>query len=367
MVPAQQLFCAPAEDKQNNTMPGMLRILFALLLMPAATLAQSQAAVNAGSACVFSDSVRQVRPGAEQGATEIRVGVYLLDLPRIDDADQTFLADIFFRFSWKDPRLARVGGAPCVVALGDIWHPRVLVMNQRDVQSQLEEVAEIQPDGSVRYVQRYFGAFSERWDLSRFPFDEQMLPVTLVARFPVDEVKLVPDTSLVTKAEQLSNPNWRIGQPLVRGDGYTVYPGRTITKLDVYLPAERRSGYYVWKLIVPMSFVVFMSWAAFWISPQHIAPRIGLSATSMLTLIAFRLALGSSLPPIPYLTQFDLFTIGGTVLVFLALFESVATTALWDQERHVLAQRINGWSRILFPLAFAGVVVSSFSRFAIAV
>jgi len=54
----------------------------------------------------------------------------------------------------------------------------------------------------------------------------------------------------------------------------------------------------VWKLIVPMSFVVFMSWAVFWLSPQNLAPCTGLSATSMLTLIAFRLALGSSLPPI---------------------------------------------------------------------
>jgi hypothetical protein len=34
-----------------------------------------------------------------------------------------------------------------------------------------------------------------------------------------------------------------------------------------------------------------MSWAVFWLSPQNIAPRTGLSATSMLTLIAFRLAL----------------------------------------------------------------------------
>jgi hypothetical protein len=285
----------------------------------------------------------------------------------VDDADQSFVADVFFRFEWQDARLAHGGSAACVVALQDIWHPRILIANQREVKTQLEESAEIQPDGRVRHVQRYFGNFSEAWDLSRFPFDEQSLPITLLARFASDEVKLIPDPGLLKRAEQLSNPNWRIGQPQVEGGSYPVYPGRSIAKLEVRFPAERRSGFYVWKLVVPMSFVVFMSWAAFWISPQHIAPRIGLSATSMLTLIAFRLALGSSLPPIPYLTQFDLFTIGATALVFGGLLETVATTALWDGGRQPLAQRLNRWSKLLFPVVFALVVLGSFGRYAIVV
>ena len=345
----------------------MFRILLALLLLNVSALAQGQAAFDAGSDCEFPDSLRHSRPDAGPDATEIRVGVYLLDIPRIDDADQGYVADIFLRYSWRDARLANQRDAPCTVPLAAIWNPDVLVVNRRSVERQMNEVVEIQPDGRVRYVQRFYGTFSLALDLRRFPFDEQQLPVTLVARYTPEEVKLVPDDELVAVAEQLTNPNWWIGSPVLSSGTYQVFPGRVIAQLEMLFPAQRRSAYYVWKLIVPMSFVVFMSWAAFWISPQHIAPRIGLSATSMLTLIAFRLALGSSLPPIPYLTHFDLFTIGGTVLVFAALFESVATTALWDKERHALAQRINGWSKIMFPLAFAGVVVFSFSRFAIAV
>jgi len=123
----------------------------------------------------------------------------------------------------------------------------------------------------------------------------------------------------------------------------------------------------VWKLIVPMSFVVFMSWAVFWLSPQNLAPRTGLSATSMLTLIAFRLALGSSLPPISYHTELDVFTIGGTILVFVALAQAVVTTALWEREQKQLAQSLNSLSRVLFPAAFALLLVLSFSRFNISV
>lgn len=348
-------------------MPKTSRIVFALLMMSFSVLAQGQTGNGRTPGCEFPDSVRHARPGAGQGATEIRVGVYLIDIPRIDDADQSYVADIFLRYDWKDERLVNGRDTPCTVPAVEVWNPGVAVVNQRSVQAQMNEVVEVQPDGAVRYVQRFYGTYSLPLNLSRFPFDKQKLPVTLVARFRPEDLKLVPDDELVAVAEHLSNPNWSIGAPEATTGEYRVLPGRSITQLEILFPAERRSGYYVWKLIVPMSFVVFMSWAAFWISPQNIPSRIGLSATSMLTLIAFRLALGSSLPPIPYLTEFDVFTVGGTLLVFAALAQAVATTALWDRERKQLAHRLNHVSKFLFPAAFAAVVAISFSRFAISV
>ena len=343
-------------------MPKTSRIVFALLMMSCSLLAQGQNGSSPEAGCKFPDSVRHARPGAGHDVTEIRVGVYLIDIPRIDDADQSYVADIFLRYDWKDERLANGRDAPCTVPAAEVWNPGVLVVNQRSVQAQMNEVVEVQPDGAVRYVQRFYGTYSLPLDLSRFPFDKQQL---LVARFRPEDLRLLPDDELVAVAEHLSNPNWFIGSPEAVTGEYKVLPGRSIAQLEILFPAERRSGYYVWKLIVPMSFVVFMSWAAFWISPQNIPSRIGLSATSMLTLIAFRLALGSSLPPIPYLTEFDVFTVGATLLVFAALAQAVVTTALWDRQRQQLAHRLNHISKALFPAAFAAVLALSFSRFAI--
>ncbi|MGD2075923.1 MAG: hypothetical protein PVG38_13545 [Gammaproteobacteria bacterium] len=343
----------------------MLRVLLSLLMLTLAAPIQGASRETGVSECKFPDAVRHSRPGAGQGATQIRVGVYLVDIPKIDDADQSYVADIFLRYEWRDERLASGRDTPCTVPLAAVWNPDVLVVNRRSVESLMNQVVEIQPDGRVRHLQRFYGSFALPLDLTRFPFDKQQLPVTLVARFSPEQLKLIADDELAAMAEKLSNPNWTIGAPLLSSGAYEVLPGRSIAQLEILFPAERRSAYYIWKLIVPMSFVVFMSWAAFWISPQNIAPRIGLSATSMLTLIAFRLALGSSLPPIPYLTEFDVFTIGATMLVFAALVEAVVTTALWDRERQQLAHRLNHVSKVLFPTAFAMVVVLSFSRLAI--
>lgn len=154
------------------------------------------------------------------------------------------------------------------------------------------------------------------------------------------------------RGENLSVPNWKIGSGTARLDRYQVpEAGIELPLFVVEFSAERNSMYYVYKTIVPLVLVVCMSWAVFWIRPKHIPPRLGLAATGMLTLIAFQLALGSALPPVSYLTRLDRFVIGGTVIVFVALAEAVATAALADAGKETAAERINYWSRLLFPLA----------------
>jgi hypothetical protein len=81
--------------------------------------------------------------------------------------------------------------------------------------------------------------------------------------------------------------------------------------------------------------------------------RIGLAATSMLTLIAYRFAMSSVLPPIAYLTRLDVFMIGASVLVFWALATAVAVTYTMDYVDGLLADRINLAGRVLAPLLIA--------------
>jgi hypothetical protein len=54
-------------------------------------------------------------------------------------------------------------------------------------------------------------------------------------------------------------------------------------------------------------FYVSMAYGVYFIPASAVAQQIGLGTTSMLTLIASMLALGSTLPKIPYLTRADRF------------------------------------------------------------
>jgi hypothetical protein len=77
------------------------------------------------------------------------------------------------------------------------------------------------------------------------------------------------------------------------------------------------------------------------------------SVTSVLTLIAYHIALTGKLPDISYLTRMDLFLFGSTLLVFLSLIEVVATSRLAKSGRLELARRFDIVCRVAFPLGYA--------------
>ncbi len=110
-----------------------------------------------------------------------------------------------------------------------------------------------------------------------------------------------------------------------------------------------------------MALIVFMSWAVFWVDPVTVGPQISLAVTSMLTLMAYRVVIGNFLPNLPYLTRMDLFVVGGTLLVFMALIQEVATTYLAKRGNEELPRRIDRWSRWAFPLAFVGIFFVAFA------
>jgi cadmium resistance protein CadD (predicted permease) len=78
----------------------------------------------------------------------------------------------------------------------------------------------------------------------------------------------------------------------------------------------------------------------------------------MLTLIAFIFATTNMVPKIGYFTILDRFIVGATILVFLALIQSLTTTYLVSKEHAELAIRVDRNSRIAFPLVFVALVAT---------
>jgi hypothetical protein len=102
-----------------------------------------------------------------------------------------------------------------------------------------------------------------------------------------------------------------------------------------------------------------MSWIVFWIDPTQSGTQISVAVTSMLTLIAYRFAIGTTLPKVSYLTRLDFFILASTVLVFTSLIEVVVTSILAHKEQLARARMIDRWARWLFPAAFILVAVQT--------
>lgn len=225
----------------------------------------------------------------------------------------------------------------------------------------LPEEAVIGPGSSVRYVQRYGGTFATYHNLRDFPFDDQAFPIWLVPFEAEDNVILAIDEDATGRRELLNISDWEIDRVKATVDRvYLETFDRNHSRYTFEIHANRITAYYIWKVLLPLCLIVAMSWAVFWINPARFGPQIGLSATAMLTLIAFLFATTNMLPALGYFTILDFFIGGATILVFLAMLQSLSTSFLVSNDKAELALHIDRASRVLFPLVFVAFVILMF-------
>ena len=103
---------------------------------------------------------------------------------------------------------------------------------------------------------------------------------------------------------------------------------------------------------MPLIFIVMMSWVVFWIDPENSGTQIGVAATSMLTLIAYRFAIDTHVPKVPYNTRLDYFIFTSTLIIFIALLQVVVTSMLAQCNKGFTAKKVDNISRIVFPVVF---------------
>ncbi|MBE3639183.1 ligand-gated ion channel [Mangrovicoccus algicola] len=330
---------------------GGLALLLWITFLPALALAD----------CLPPQMRTDERPPGE-GPTEVTIGFALADFLGVNDVDQNIDVDLRMIMEWTDPRLA--GQAGCRFGVAEVWFPPVLLGNSASLREAFRitrNQVSVGEGGRVRYVQRYTGWISSYHRLDRFPFDRQDFEIRVLAPdLTADELVLVPAEVPPRIAARLNVEGWEIG-----GASLSAQP-QQLTILDhpasvasLTLHAEREATYYIYRILLPLSFVVAMSWAIFWGSPERFEFRIGLGATAMLTAIAFSLSIAGQLPQLGYLTLMDKMLIWAVGLVFLSMAESLVSWLMnkgWDGRPSDKrgARRLDRVSRWLFPVLLFG-------------
>jgi hypothetical protein len=312
--------------------------------------------------CPTADRYSLQRPDGPGVPTQVHVGFLVEDISEIREAEQTVTADVFLLFRWNDPRLADPARlkaqALCNLPVESAWTPPVQIRNIRNLEKYYKDIALIDADGHVIYIQRLLLTVFTRLDLRDFPFDSQKLTFVLDPLLDENELHLNAWEQLVARSDVLSVSSWTLGDPKgkvvseparVREASFSVF--------HCEIPAQRLPGFYSRKLIIPLALIVLMAWAVFWIKPDQTAPQMGVGTTAMLTLIAYHFALGSYLPEIDYLTRADFFLLWSLILVFAALMEAVATAALINYGREATVRKMDRAFRVGYPLAFLLIVV----------
>jgi hypothetical protein len=289
-------------------------------------------------ACDVLDVRADERPRKEGEATKITLGVQVVDVTNIDDVNQSINVDFIVRQTWTDSRMIPFEG--CKFTLEKVWTPHIDIVNSGHLWTRLRDYVEVFQFGRVQYMQRYHGAVVFPYQAHRFPFDKHEISLSFLSlEYGRPEVVLVNDDKFTGRTPNDFNvADWSIGTVLAFVQTtYLDAAERDHSQLNITLTAQRRTSYFFWKVMVPLTLIVAMSW--------------------MLTLIAFLFATQAIVPRLNYLTIMDKFVLGSTILVFLALVEAVMTAYFIAKEREALAVRMDRYCRAIFPAAFAVMIL----------
>jgi Neurotransmitter-gated ion-channel ligand binding domain/Neurotransmitter-gated ion-channel transmembrane region len=297
------------------------------------------------------------RPDPAGTPTQVAFGIVVLDVSSVESAQQSFTADVGLLVKWRDPRLVLAGAGLRSMALHEVWNPDIHLVNQRSITKMIEDYVDVDADGNVTYRQRFSGQFSNAIHLRDFPFDEHDFHIRFISvKYTEQEVSFSnePLREKTGLADEFLVADWKVTSWAVSAkprDSKMLSLPRAGLLFQFH--AKRKAGFYVLKLILPLSLIVFMSWIVFWLDPSRVDAQIGLAATAVLTLIAFRFSIENLLPPVSYLTRLDYFLTGCTWLVFMAMLEVVITARMVNDDHLPSARRVDRWSRGIFPVLFA--------------
>ena len=300
------------------------------------------------------------RPAAE--STKVYMTIVILDMDGVNSADQSFVANVFFMFRWKDPRLVHQGSSAIIRPLDAVWNPKIQIINQQKIWLTFPKNVAIAPDGEVTYRQRAWGSFSQPLALHDFPFDKHRFSIHMVAIDSTpDQIEIVLDTKQENGiVEKTSVADWEILEWKTDRKPYQPIPSMNPRAGYLFsFEAERKTGYFLAKVIIPLILIVAMSWVVFWIDPMESGTQISVAITTMLTLIAYRFAIDTDLPKVSYLTRLDDFILIATILVYASLIEVVVTSTFAKNGNLSKARSIDNWMRWIFPMTFAAVAIKT--------
>ncbi len=300
-------------------------------------------------------AVRGQDTASPEPRRRVEVLLYLIDLVEIKGSDQSFFADLYVEANWHDPSLAGGSEEYRKFKLEDVWNPSLLIVNRRSASQSLPAIVRVDREGNVVYSQRVTGVFSATMDLRGFPLDDQRLRIWVVSTGASnEEVLLVASDAPVLQADQLSITDWDVRDVRVERLDYRATPrAEVLSGISLNIDVDRRVGYYIIQVLIPLIAIVLMSWSVYWVDPTVVATRMGVAVTTMLTLIAYRFMLGNLVPRLSYLTRLDYFMFGATALVVLTMFVMAGTSYLKSRGRDAAVARIDSTGRLVFPIVFA--------------
>ena len=149
-------------------------------------------------------------------------------------------------------------------------------------------------------------------DLKKFPFDTMSFYFDF-NYFSGGNLNLIDNwTKQIDQAVDRTNENlyeWQITSSNLYyfQDTYILEGEETFPGHEIHFNLKRNTLYYFIKIILPVIFIVFISFGVFWIKNKDLEAKLNVSIVSLLALIAYNFVYNSELPKLNFITIIDAF------------------------------------------------------------
>ena len=317
-----------------------------------------------------SDGNTVTEPPNPSGPTLVGVGFFVNDIRGIDPVRDEFQFRGYVQVLWCDPRLAfdpEGTGQKELVFTGDrveqefkrMWFASGYPVNKVGEVSFSERVLRIRHDGTVEQSINLSLSLATHYDLRRFPLDRQTLELQVESYlWNRDQLQFVHDETISGFSDGIAIPEWDI--EAVNGHVSEFAVMRSDTPFSRYIleiEITRKPGFYLWKVFLPLVVIVALSWSVFWMTDERFAGRSRISATGVLTVVAYQFVFAENLPRVGYLTLLDQVMIGSFGLLAVTVLESLLVDRA-NRQDPAKAIQIDRTSRWLFPTVYAAMLAT---------
>ncbi len=127
------------------------------------------------------------------------------------------------------------------------------------------------------------------------------------------------------------------------------------------MKVRRRSTFYVWRVLLPLTMLVIATWTVFWFEVANLQPQVSTALAILLSFVTFNYAIDFSLPKVPYLTFIDRYSLMSFGFVLSVVF-AVSTIHVVLRHKGVgPASRLQAAARLVFPIAYLAVILATAS------
>jgi hypothetical protein len=265
------------------------------------------------------------------GRTSVRMKIELLDVNYVRASDQTFSILLSQTIRWKN-----AGVKDGSYDWADLWTPSITFVNAQDVTVLGRAMCDVDK-GQVTAHRNLRLVLNTPFHMRHFPFDSAELRIYVLAG---DDLALTTDPP-ATDTELLIDAEWAVGE-------LRSAPAPHGTTAAWVLPATRNGRFYVWTFFLPLTAIVFCTWSLFWTLP----PNLQVTMNGIIGLIAYRFAVGTSLPRLNYLSYADAYFLLCLGVVVLTHMAATRINVLCELKDHAALDRFRRRVRIAFPILF---------------